>query len=176
MTARLPYFCEAARVTALVDEIERWRGTRWRHAGARPMEMKCGVHGDCLFWVHAFKAIGALPARIEIPDYRQMEAAADVMSTLRYRIMATGRAECVYDHDRSKCLPIFRIGDVLLFTNGMSGAHTGLVIKRVPVHFVHLSQNGFNEEPLNQAHWLANLFFVYRLLESGVETAAEVAA
>ncbi len=128
--------------------------------------MQCGVTGDCLFWVHAFKAIGALPDKIEIPDYRKMEAAGDGMTTLRLRIMATGRAECVYDHDHARYLPIFKVGDVLLFTNGMSGAHTGLVNKRVPVHFAHLSKNGFNEEPLNQGHWLASLFFVYRLLEA----------
>jgi hypothetical protein len=70
-------------------------------------------------------------------------------------------------------MPALQIGDVLLFTNGMSGAHCGLVVKEAPVHFVHLSQNGMNEEPLNQAHWLANLAFVYRLMEADKTSGTE---
>ena len=105
-------------------------GTRVRRGRTR-----CVVasRGDCLFWVHAFKAIGALPEKLEIPDYRIQEARADEMQTLRLKIMQTGRADLVFESGRSKDLPIFLIGDVLLFKNGTSGAHCGLVVKEAPL-------------------------------------------
>lgn len=160
MTSRLPYFRTPERLSALRSQLSLWAGTRWAHAGTRPNQMRCGVTGDCLFWVHAFKAIGALPCHIVIPDYRQMEAAGDQMRMLRECIEATGVAELV---ERE-----VHIGDVLLFKNGMSGAHCGLVIRQTPTHFVHLSKNGFSEEPLRQNHWLDSLAFIYRLMESPV--------
>jgi hypothetical protein len=155
--SRLPYFRTAERINALHAKLREWSGTRWAHAGTRPNQMRCGVTGDCLFWVHVFKAIGALPAHIEIPDYRKMEAAGDQMRILRQCIEATGVAKLV--------LVDIRVGDVLLFTSGMSGAHCGLVVKSPPVHLAHLSRNGLCEEPLAQRHWLDDLVYCYRLLE-----------
>jgi len=162
---RLPYFHEKSRINALLAQLAEWQGTRWRHAGAQPNEMRCGVSGDCLFWVHAFKAIGALPPKLEIPDYRRQEALADKMQTLRRCIEATGRADLVIDNAHAKHPPVFCVGDVLLFKNGTSGAHCGLVVRETPVHFAHLTGNGLLEEPLHQAHYLAALTCVYRLLE-----------
>ena len=150
----------------LLNQLHLWSGTRWRHAGARPNEMRCGVSGDCLFWVHVFKAIGALPTRLEIPNYRRKEALADEMQTLRGCIEATNCTDLVFDEAQTKQLPVFRVGDVLLFRNGTSGAHCGLVVREAPVHFTHLTGNGLLEEPLRQAHYLAALAFVYRLLEA----------
>jgi hypothetical protein len=150
----------------LLNQLHLWSGTRWRHAGARPNEMRCGVSGDCLFWVHVFKAIGALPNKLEIPNYRRKEALADEMQTLRSCIEATGRADPIIETAHAKHPPVFRVGDVLLFRNGTSGAHCGLVVKEAPVHFTHLTGNGLLEEPLRQAHYLAALAFVYRLLEA----------
>ena len=168
MKLRLSYFTTAERIGALLDQLNAWQGTRWRHAGARPNEMRCGISGDCLFWVHAFKAIGALPEKLEIPDYRIQEARADEMQTLRLKIRQTGRADLVFESGRSKDLPIFLIGDVLLFKNGTSGAHCGLIVKEAPLHFVHLTGNGLLEEPFHQAHYLAALGFAYRLMEPEV--------
>jgi hypothetical protein len=153
----------------LLNQLHLWRGTRWQHAGARPNAMRCGVSGDCLFWVHAFKAIGALPAKLEIPNYRLQEARADEMQMLRRSIEATKCADLVFDDATEKHLPIFRIGDVLLFKNGTSGAHCGLVVKEAPVHFAHLTGNGLMEEPLHQAHYVTALTYVYRLLEASPE-------
>jgi cell wall-associated NlpC family hydrolase len=179
MTPRLPYFGSQKHADALLSQLHLWQGTRWQHAGARPNEMKCGVSGDCLFWVHAFKAIGALPTRLEIPDYRLREALADRMHTLREKIEATGCAQLVWE--RPQCcdrkplsgdpfehlfLPWLLIGDVLIFKNGTSGAHCGLMVKAVPIHFAHLTGNGLLEEPLHQKHYLSALTFVYRLLEA----------
>ena len=163
--SRTPYFHTPDRVQILLDQLHLWSGTRWQHAGTRPNAMRCGVSGDCLFWVHAFKAIGALPAKLEIPGYRLQEARADEMQTLRRCIEATGCADLVFDDAAGKQLPLFRIGDVLLFKNGTSGAHCGLVVKEAPVHFTHLTGNGLMEEPLQQAHYLRSLKYVYRLLE-----------
>jgi len=133
--------------------------------------MHCGVSGDCLFWVHVFKAIGALPGNIDVPKYRRQEALGDSMLTLRTRIEATGRAaSCLRGEEP------FLIGDVLLFRNGMSGAHCGLVVKSAPVHFAHLSQAGFTEEPLNQKHWLDSLAYVYRLLEESGQQSSQPSA
>jgi hypothetical protein len=169
VTSRLPYFRTPERVSSLRSQLSHWQGTRWRHAGARPNEVRCGISGDCLFWVHAFKAIGALPVKLEIPDYRRNEALADEMQTLRRCIEATNRADLVFDNAHAKHPPIFRTGDVLLFKNGTSGAHCGLVVKEAPVHFVHLTGNGLLEEPFHQSHYLAALTYVYRLLEMEVE-------
>jgi hypothetical protein len=154
--------------------------------------MKCGVTGDCLFWVHVFKAIGALPAELQIPDYRKREGSVNSMERLRGCIEETGRAELVAscqpsavshqpagkssqpsavsrqpEAESRKLIADSNIatGDVLLFANGMSGVHCGLVVRETPPHFVHLSQNGLTEEPLNQEHWLASLAFIYRLME-----------
>lgn len=160
MSDRLPYFRTTESIEALRRQLQQWAGTRWAHAGTRPNQMRCGVTGDCLFWVHAFKAIGALPPKIEIPDYRKMEAAGDQMRMLRDCIEATGVAELVSSE--------VRIGDVLLFKNGMSGAHCGLVIRECPAHFVHLSRNGLIEEPLAQKHWMDGLAYRYRLMETAV--------
>jgi hypothetical protein len=157
MSDCLPYFRTPERIHALKCQLQQWASTRWAHAGTRPNQMRCGVTGDCLFWVHAFKAVGALPAHIEIPDYRRMEAAGDQMRMLRECIEATGVAELVDGE--------VHIGDVLLFRNGMSGAHCGLVVRTSPAHFFHLSKNGALEEPLLQNHWLDCLAFVYRLME-----------
>jgi hypothetical protein len=180
-TVRLPYFRAPERINALRSALHGWRGTRWQHAGNRPNEMKCGITGDCLFWVKVFKEIGALPSHLEIPPYRKMEAAADKMKLLRTRIEGTGLAELVFEcpsaqvptnsaahtlmHSGTDALMHLLPGDVLLFRNGMSGVHCGLVVKSTPVHFAHLSQHGLLEEPLNQDHWLRDLVFVYRLLE-----------
>jgi hypothetical protein len=172
--SRRPYFHTLDRVQVLLNQLHLWQGTRWRHSGARPSEMNCGVSGDCLFWVHAFKAIGALPAKLEIPDYRLQEARADEMQTLRSKIEATGRALSMWerppcrDLELSPPLPIFHVGDVLLFKNGTSGAHCGLVVKEAPVHFAHLTGNGLLEEPLQQKHYLGALTYVYRLLEPAI--------
>jgi len=185
-TTRLPYFHSSERIAVLRSTLATWAGTHWRHAGTRPNSMHCGVSGDCLFWVHVFKAIGALPENIEVPRYRRQEALSDSMLTLRTRIEATGRAELILDFGlgisdspqstiknlKSK----IAIGDVLLFKNGMSGAHCGLVVRSHPVHFAHLSQNGFTEEPLNQKHWLDSLVFVYRLLETSPSNGTGVRA
>lgn len=179
-----PFFRRADRQQLLLNQLRLWCGTRWAHAGTRPNEMKCGITGDCLFWVHVFKAIGALPEHLEIPDYGRCDALQDDMARLKFCIEATERAHLAWSrpvaagfsprpetrslkaattgHD---ALARITFGDVLLFRNGMSGAHTGLVVKGWPVHFVHLSQNGLLEEPLDQTHWLNNLAFVYRLLE-----------
>lgn len=178
MSERLPYFCTPERIDALRSTLDAWRGTRWAHAGVRPNEMRCGISGDCLFWVHAFKAIGALPEGLLIPEYRRMEAAADKMQLLRARIMETGRAELVFvaaNHIRGaakefrgyNALP----GDVLLFANGMSGVHCGLVVKPAPMHFFHVSQNGALEEPFNQGQWLASIAYAYRLMEPETDSA-----
>lgn len=187
MSDRLPYFRTPECIDALRQQLSEWARTRWAHAGTRPNQMRCGVTGDCLFWVHAFKAIGALPAHIEIPDYRKMEAAGDQMKMLRECIEATGVGELAWCRGGPPCspsdrrgapprapsegrqgslpLPSLLVGNVLLFANGMSGAHCGLIVKAYPAHFVHLSRNGFVEEPLRQQHWLDNLAFVYRLME-----------
>ena len=170
MNDRLPYFRTPIRIDALRLTLNTWSGTRWRHAGTRPNEMQCGVSGDCLFWVHVFKSIGALPANLQIPDYRKREAAMDNMLRLRICIESSERAascpSCINGEEP------FLIGDVLLFRNGMSGAHCGLVVKENPVHFVHLSKNGLLEEPLHQSHWLDNLAFVYRLVEENHRSSA----
>jgi hypothetical protein len=166
MRDRLPYFHTPERTDALRQQLQQWAGTRWAHAGTRPNQMRCGVTGDCLFWVHVFKAIGALPAHVTIPDYRKMEAAGDQMKTLRECIEATGRAELIVTRDGCGTGDAVLVGDVLLFKNGMSGAHCGLVLSTVPIHFAHLSRNGFCEEPLRQKHWLDSLAFVYRLVEA----------
>ncbi|MGD0058396.1 MAG: hypothetical protein ABSD58_03170 [Verrucomicrobiia bacterium] len=194
MSNRLPYFHTPERIAALKDQLAKWQTTRWRHSGTHPNEMRCGISGDCLFWVVAFKAIGALPQHLVIPDYRKMEAAGDKMALLRLRIMETGRAEMVMEEPTPASPPargpkgwvnaglqniaqalsppgrgpkgwVPMAGDVLLFRNGMSGVHCGLVIRPAPMHFFHLSQNGALEEPFNQSHWLASLAFVYRLME-----------
>ena len=167
---RIQYFHTADRVQVLLNQLHLWQGTRWRHAGVKPNEMRCGVSGDCLFWVHVFKAIGALPEKLEIPDYRLQEARADEMQTLQRCIEATGRALLMWERPQRRDrelvqLPVFRIGDVLLFKNGTSGAHCGLVVKDAPVHFAHLTGNGLLEEPLRQAHYLAALKYAYRLLD-----------
>lgn len=176
MTDRLPYFRTPERIEALRQQLQQWAGTRWQHAGNRPNEMRCGIAGDCLFWVKAFKAIGALPHHINVPPYRKMEAAADNMRLLRERIMETGRAELIWERDfdrpvvwREVMMPMPMVGDVLLFKNGMSGVHCGLCVKPWPPHFVHLSRNGFLEEPMNQGHWLETLAFVYRLVEAELD-------
>ncbi len=163
--SRTPYFHTADRVQMLLNQLHLWQGTRWRHAGVKPNEMRCGVSGDCLFWVHVFKAIGALPEKLEIPDYRLQEARANEMQTLRHCIEATGRADLIVNVAPVKYLSVFRIGDVLLVTNGTSGAHCGLVVKEAPVHFTHLTGNGLLEEPFHQSHYIAALIYVYRLLE-----------
>ena len=98
-------------------------------------------------------------------SYRLQEARADEMQTLRRCIETTGRAVLIFDGETVKHPSIFRIGDVLLFKNGTSGAHCGLVVKDAPVHFAHLTGNGLLEEPLQQAHYVAALIYVYRLLE-----------
>ncbi len=181
MTPHCPYFPNnQPRIDALLAQLAAWEGTRWRHAGARPNDMRCGISGDCLFWVHAFKAIGALPAKLEIPDYRLHEASADEMQTLRRCIEATGRALLTWARPGSASVPLavvpkmasgtlalqnFAIGDVLLFKNGTSGAHCGLAVKESPLHFVHLTGNGLLEEPFHQSHYIAALAYVYRLLE-----------
>ena len=178
-----PYFYGSNRTRTLLGQLAEWRGTRWQHAGVRPNEMKCGVSGDCLFWVHVFKAIGALPKNLEIPDYRVQEALADKMQTLRSRIEATGRALLVWERSLgymrpssskdpydSLALPWLVVGDVLLFKNGTSGAHCGLVVKEVPVHFAHLTGNGLLEEPLHQGHYSVALTYIYRLLEAEVNS------
>ena len=173
MSCRRPYFRSAERVDALRRQLALWSDARWQHAGNHPNEMRCGITGDCLFWVHVFKAIGALPPQIQIPRYRKMEAAADKMKLLRERIEATGRAELVFvatKHLRGYDASVgtsaaFMPGDVLLFRNGMSGVHCGLVTRSAPTHFVHLSHNGLLEEPLAQDHWLRDLASVYRLTE-----------
>ena len=178
MSPRLPYFASQVHTGALLEQLAAWRGTRWQHAGARPNVMKCGIHGDCLFWVPLFKSIGALPAQLKIPDYRLREALADEMQTLRSKIVATGRAQLIWERDgvshfRGKSdnalqglgLPWLIVGDVLLFKNGTSGAHCGLLVKAAPIHFAHLTGNGLNEEPLHQTHYVASLNYVYRLLE-----------
>jgi hypothetical protein len=164
----LPYFRTPERLSALRSQLSLWAGTRWAHAGTRPNQMRCGVTGDCLFWVHAFKAIGALPAKIEIPDYRKMEAAGDQMRMLRECIEATRRATLIWHTLDTPESALLRMndGDVLLFSNGMSGAHCGLIVRCHPFHFAHLSKNGFNEEPIRQTHWLDSLAFVYRLMEA----------
>jgi hypothetical protein len=167
MTERLPYFRTADRIQILLNQVHLWSGTRWAHAGTRPNEMQCGVNGDCLFWVHVFKAIEALPAEIEIPEYQRQTALADRMKRLRECIEATGRAEAVpLPSHISLNTSLFHPGDVLLFHNGTSGAHCGLIVRVFPTHFVHLSRNGLLEEPLNQSHWLDNLAYAYRLLEA----------
>ncbi len=110
--------------------------------GTRPNEMKCGVTGDCLFWVHVFKEIGGLPEHLVIPDYRQMEAAGDKMKMLRTCIEVTGACKLC---GTQPCQPPDtgkRIGDVLIFGNGMSGAHCGLVVRDFPCHFFHIGQSG----------------------------------
>lgn len=188
MTYRLPYFRTTERVSAMREQLRDWHATRWQHAGTRPNEMQCGIRGDCLFWVHVFKAIGALPTELRIPDYRKREAAMDNMARLQSCIMSSECAECVWrDETVVATLTVARAsrplnpmlkageppapllpGDVLLFANGMSGVHCGLVVRESPPHFVHLSQNGLTEEPLNQAHWLKDLAFVYRLVESAL--------
>jgi hypothetical protein len=168
MQSRRPYFTTTERINSLLNQLNAWQGTRWRHAGTRPNEMRCGISGDCLFWVHTFKAIGALPEKLEIPDYRIQEARADEMQTLRLKIMQTGRAELVFEYETSAPLPIFMIGDVLLFKNGTSGAHCGLAVKQAPLHFVHLTGNGLLEEPFHQAHYATALQYAYRLLEAEV--------
>ncbi|HVM62879.1 MAG TPA: hypothetical protein VMV72_18605 [Verrucomicrobiae bacterium] len=192
MTGCLPYFRIPERIDALRRQLQEWQGTRWQHAGNRPSEMRCGITGDCLFWIHVFKAIGALPPHIEIPPYRKMEAAADKMAMLRRRIEETGRAEMVWcsrgsvsrENDEpgtphrgvaTPRVPLFRSGDVLLFASGMSGAHCGLIVRDPPPHFVHLSQNGLIEEPLLQAHWIDSLVYVYRLLECADSSALSAA-
>ncbi len=172
MTARRPYFYSQERRDSLLAQLKEWAGTRWAHAGTRPNQMRCGVTGDCLFWVHAFKAIGALPSHIEIPDYRKMEAAGDQMRMLRECIEATGVAELILEKPTPVSPPrrgpkgwVPIVGDVLLFRNGMSGCHCGLCVRPRPPHFVHLSRNGFLEEPFRQKHWLDGLAFIYRLTE-----------
>ncbi len=176
MANRLPYYHSPERVAALTDQLAKWQTTRWRHSGTHPNEMRCGISGDCLFWVVAFKAIGALPSHLVIPDYRKMEAAGDKMALLRLRIMETGRAELVMEEPTPVSPPgrgpkgwVPMAGDVILFRNGMSGVHCGLVVRPAPMHFFHLSQNGALEEPFNQSHWLASLAFVYRLMEEEPE-------
>jgi hypothetical protein len=169
-SAALPYFRTADRVQMLLNQVHLWSGTRWQHSGTRPNQMRCGVTGDCLFWVHVFKAIGALPARVVIPDYRKMEAAGDRMRMLRECIEAAGRAELVWDRIPKRAIPDKRVGDVLIFENGMSGAHCGLVIRDFPCHFFHVGQNGAVVEPLNQKHWHSALAVMYRLLEAPVGT------
>ncbi|HXI84146.1 MAG TPA: hypothetical protein VNL17_08665 [Verrucomicrobiae bacterium] len=178
MPPRRPYFYGSNRARSLLAQLAKWQGTRWRHAGAKPNEMRCGVSGDCLFWVHVFKAIDALPAKLTIPDYRLQEARADEMKTLRQCIMATGRAQLVWERDsianyRGKAddelhrlgLPWLIVGDVLIYKNGTSGAHCGLVANVAPIQFVHLTGNGLLEEPLHQKHYLQSLTYIYRLLE-----------
>jgi hypothetical protein len=162
---RLPYFRTADRQQALLNQVHLWSGTRWQHSGTRPNQMRCGVTGDCLFWVHVFKAIGALPATLVIPDYRKMEAAGDKMKMLCTCIEATGRAESVWDNRVSRPMPDKRIGDVLIFGNGMSGAHCGLVVRDFPCHFFHVGQSGAVREPLGQNHWQVSLAAIYRLME-----------
>jgi hypothetical protein len=145
--------------------------------------------------VHAFKAIGALPAKVTIPDYRKMEAAGDGMKMLRECIEGTGVAERVWsvgtrcaasDDDRPRSsaalpsrtvcedvmMPMPMVGDVFLFRNGQSGCHCGMCVKPFPPHFVHLSRNGFLEEPMNQKHWTDALAFVYRLVEESDQRSA----
>jgi cell wall-associated NlpC family hydrolase len=155
-------------------QLRQWAATRWRHAGNRPNEMKCGITGDCLFWVHAFKAIGALPGSIEIPQYRRMEAAGDDMKLLRDRIEATGRAQQIFlcpdsDAPTNPYALGLQPGDVLLFANGFSGVHCGVLMRERPPHFFHLSAMGALEEPLNQYHHLSRLRIVYRLLDAEAE-------
>jgi hypothetical protein len=185
----VPYFRTPERSAALRAKLRLWEGSRWGHAGTRPNEMQCGITGDCLFWIHVFKAIGALPPSLQIPDYRKREAALDNMARLRSCIEATGRGVMVWSDGRARppgapnadgrpggpSLPDFLPGDVLLFANGMSGVHCGLIVREIPPHFVHLSQNGLAEEPLNQAHWLKDLAFVYRLVESAGSATVPVA-
>jgi hypothetical protein len=176
MNSPLPYFRTPERIRALLAEIQKSVGTRWAHAGTRTNRMECGLTDDCLFWVKAFRTIGALPAHIEIPPYRRMEASADRMCLLRLRIMETGRAELVYEADFAKRFPIFRVGDVLLFKNGMSGVHCGLVVRQSPLHFFHLGQNGAMEEPFHQGQWIAAIAYAYRLLEEDGRATVPVAA
>jgi hypothetical protein len=164
-TVCLPYFRTADRQQRLLNQVHLWSKTRWQHSGTRPNEMKCGVTGDCLFWVHVFKEIGGLPEHLVIPDYRQMEAAGDKMKMLRTCIEATGRAEFVWDSLVSRPIPDKRIGDVLIFGNGMSGAHCGLVVRDFPCHFFHIGQSGAVTEPLAQNHWQVSLAVIYRLVE-----------
>jgi hypothetical protein len=156
----------------LLNQVHLWSGTRWQHFGTRPNKMKCGVTGDCLFWVHVFKEIGALPEHLVIPDYRKMEAAGDNMKMLRACIEATGRAQFVWDNRASRPIPDKRIGDVLIFENGMSGAHCGLVVREFPCHFFHVGQSGAVREPLCQNHWQVSLAAIYRLLETETAVAA----
>jgi hypothetical protein len=59
---------------------------------------------------------------------------------------------------------------VLLFKNGTSGAHCGLIVKEAPTHFVHLTGNGLLEEPFCQSHYISALLYVYRLLETEVSS------
>jgi hypothetical protein len=167
-SAALPYFRTADRVQTLLNQVQLWSGTRWQHSGTRPNQMRCGVAGDCLFWVHVFKAIEALPARVVIPDYRKMEAAGDKMRMLRECIEATGRAELVWDRISKRAIPNKRVGDVLIFENGISGAHCGLVIRDFPCDFFHVGQNGAVVEPYGQSHWQTALSAIYRLLEAPV--------
>jgi len=168
---RLPYFRSSDRINAFHAQLVEWRGTRWAHAGVRPNEMRCGVTGDCLFWVHVFKAIGALPATVEVPEYIRGHALRDAMAMLRERIEGTGRAVQVdYLLGNPGIWYAVKTGDVLLFKNGTSGVHCGLVIGEHPVHFTHLSQDGLITEPLNQKQWLGNLAVVYRLMEADPET------
>jgi hypothetical protein len=93
---RHPYFRTPERIAALHAQLVEWRGTRWAHAGVRPNEMRCGVSGDCLFWVHVFKAIGALPATVEVPEYIRGQALRDAMRSLRSAIEATDQSDLVY--------------------------------------------------------------------------------
>jgi hypothetical protein len=177
MSTRIPYFYSADRTQVLLNEIHLWSATRWRHAGTRPNAMKCGIHGDCLFWVPLFKKIGALPEHLTIPDYRLREALADEMQKLRKNFEDTGRAQLVWERPENELigvpgdplralhLPWLYIGDILLFVNGNSGAHCGLMVQSCPIQFLHLSGNGLNKEPLHQSHYLASLKYIYRLLE-----------
>ena len=178
---RKPYFADANRPQVLLNQLHEWAATRWQHAGTEPNAMRCGIHADCLFWVKVFKVIGALPSHLEIPDYRMQEARGDEMVLLTAKIVATQRADLVWKMTPNETkprkqmagqdvlevlrLPWLMIGDVLIFTNGTSGAHCGLVVKPMPIHFLHLSINGMLEEPLAQAHYAGDLRFVYRLLE-----------
>jgi hypothetical protein len=163
---RVPYFHTADRVQVLLNQLHLWQGTRWQHAGARPNAMRCGVSGDCLFWVHVFKAIGALASNLVIPNYRRQEALGDKMAMLRLRIEETGHGELIWDSTMGKSALVFHVGDVLVFKNGMSGAHCGLVVRSEPAHFVHLTGNGLIEEPFQQEHHVTALHCVYRLMEA----------
>jgi hypothetical protein len=194
--ATQPYFRSLDRQQLLLNHVALWRGTPWRHAGAHPHRMKCGVHADCLFWVAMFQEMGALPPGKLIPDYRKMEAAKDDRRQLRECIEATGRAQLVWE--RKQAAPhdavhredspraatgettgenaavnargySLRIGDVLLFANGMSGVHCGLVVRTVPCHFFHIGPNGAIETPFGQDQWVKGLAAVYRLMEPVAE-------